>query len=188
MEEPRRRQFDPEDVSFVPRAFSLTHINLTHRNWTAVGLPCGGETPIVDPAGLVTPFFDGWSVDAWVVYDRGSERIPDLIPSRSREIAQRMEWPENVEVRTSAQSLSGMSLTGTVRVEEQGGAPACVIDLEASAERAILGTPAAGGTRAASRRVAHEGPPWSPGSPGFHGHPHAPGPRPRPAACPDDVV
>ena len=26
------RQFDPEDPSFVPRAFSATHINLTHRN------------------------------------------------------------------------------------------------------------------------------------------------------------
>ncbi len=37
------RQFDPQDVSFIPRAFSLTHINLTHRNWTAVGLPRGGR-------------------------------------------------------------------------------------------------------------------------------------------------
>src|SRR3989338_1488245 len=33
------RQFDPRDPSFIPRAFSLTHINLTHRNWTAVGIP-----------------------------------------------------------------------------------------------------------------------------------------------------
>jgi len=30
------RQFDPADVSFLPRAFSLTHVNLTHRNWSAV--------------------------------------------------------------------------------------------------------------------------------------------------------
>src|SRR3989338_3995774 len=33
------RQYDPHDPAFVPRAFSLTHINLTHRNWTAIGLP-----------------------------------------------------------------------------------------------------------------------------------------------------
>src|SRR3989338_7625094 len=26
------RQFDPKDPAFIPRAFSLTHINLTHRN------------------------------------------------------------------------------------------------------------------------------------------------------------
>jgi len=25
------RQFDPKDNAFIPRAFSLTHINLTHR-------------------------------------------------------------------------------------------------------------------------------------------------------------
>src|SRR3989338_506811 len=30
------RQFNPKDVAFVPRAFNLTQINLTHRNWTAV--------------------------------------------------------------------------------------------------------------------------------------------------------
>src|SRR5688572_19128104 len=40
------RQFDPRDPSFIPRAFSLTHINLTHRNWTAVGLPDCFALPI----------------------------------------------------------------------------------------------------------------------------------------------
>src|SRR5262245_50735126 len=41
------RQFDPADPAFVPRAFSLTHVNLTHRNWTAVGLPDCPKIPIV---------------------------------------------------------------------------------------------------------------------------------------------
>jgi hypothetical protein len=50
------RQFDPMDVLFIPRAFSITHINLSHRNWTAVGLPDFPDLPIVDPCGLVTPF------------------------------------------------------------------------------------------------------------------------------------
>src|SRR3954470_1207346 len=50
------RQFNPTDESFVPRAFSFSHINLTHRNWTAVGLPSVDLYPIVDPRGLVTPF------------------------------------------------------------------------------------------------------------------------------------
>lgn len=49
------RQFDPADASFVPRALSFSHVNLTHRNWTAVGLPDCPEYPIVDPRGLVTP-------------------------------------------------------------------------------------------------------------------------------------
>src|SRR5262249_1592719 len=33
------RQFDPHDPAFVPRAFSITHVNLTHRNWTAIRQP-----------------------------------------------------------------------------------------------------------------------------------------------------
>ena len=56
-------QFDPKDEAFIPRAFSLTLINLTHRNWTAIGLPDCPELPIVDPRGLLTPFFDRWSLD-----------------------------------------------------------------------------------------------------------------------------
>ena len=28
---------DPDDPAFLPRAFSITQINLTHRNWTALG-------------------------------------------------------------------------------------------------------------------------------------------------------
>ena len=42
-----QRQFNPNDKAFIPRAFSLTHINLTHRNWTAVGLPDFPDFPIV---------------------------------------------------------------------------------------------------------------------------------------------
>jgi hypothetical protein len=74
------RQFNPRDDSFVPRAFSITHINLTHRNWTSVGLPDGDELPIVDPRGLLTPLYDRWSLDAWVLAEDGV----NLIPSRTQ--------------------------------------------------------------------------------------------------------
>ena len=50
-----QRQFDPKDDAFVPRAFSITHVNLTHRNWTAIGVPDCEALPIVDPRGLLTP-------------------------------------------------------------------------------------------------------------------------------------
>lgn len=73
-------QFNPHNIAFVPRAFSITHINLTHRNWTAVGLPDSSVTPIVDPRGLVTPFWDSWSVDAWVVAADGRKLIPSQEP------------------------------------------------------------------------------------------------------------
>ncbi|MCX7013414.1 MAG: hypothetical protein NTW86_12805 [Candidatus Sumerlaeota bacterium] len=77
------RQFDPRDPSFVPRAFSLTHVNLTHRNWTAIGLPRSAATPIVDPRGLVTPLFDGWSIDVWILADDGRELLPSRQPAAS---------------------------------------------------------------------------------------------------------
>lgn len=93
-----QRQFDPATVSFIPRAFSLTHINLTHRNWTAVGLPGVTHLPIVDPRGLVTPFFDGWSIDCWVVTKNGA----DLVPSRMKHVSQDLLLNGTVEVLTQA--------------------------------------------------------------------------------------
>lgn len=76
-----QRQFDPADDSFLPRAFSFSHINLTHRNWTAVGLPELSLSPIVDPRGLVTPLYDGWSLDFWLTDSDGHQ----LVPSRAKD-------------------------------------------------------------------------------------------------------
>lgn len=75
------RQFNPRDRSFIPRAFSFSHINLTHRNWTAIGLPDIPVYPLVDPRGLVTPFLDGWSIDCWFINDEGEALFPSRLPS-----------------------------------------------------------------------------------------------------------
>ncbi len=90
------RQFNPGDPSFIPRAFSITHVNLTHRNWTAVGRPDLPLYPIVDPRGLVTPHYDGWSLDAWIIPVQG----PPLLPSKLLEADQAMELGEDLRVRT----------------------------------------------------------------------------------------
>jgi hypothetical protein len=92
------RQFDPRSASFVPRAFSLTHVNLTGRNWTAIGVPDFEGLPIVDPHGLVTPFWDGWSLDAWVV--TGDDRR--LIPARLQKPEQCLDIAEGLAVETSS--------------------------------------------------------------------------------------
>lgn len=91
------RQFDPRSISFIPRAFSMTHINLTHRNWTAVGLPHRDELPIVDPRGLVTPTYDGWSIDGWVI---GGEK--DLLPSQNEQVEQQWILNGNLSVETKS--------------------------------------------------------------------------------------
>ncbi len=97
------RQFNPADESFIPRAFSFSHINLTHRNWTAVGLPDVAFYPIVDPRGLVTPLFDGWSLDFWLVPESG----PLLVPSKLPEFEQALALDDNLRVRSVARWPDG---------------------------------------------------------------------------------
>ena len=60
------RQLDPRSASFVPRGHLPVLTNVTHRNWTAVGTVSSGTKGIVDPRGLLTPWFDGWSLDWWI--------------------------------------------------------------------------------------------------------------------------
>jgi GH15 family glucan-1,4-alpha-glucosidase len=57
------RQYDPESESYIPG--SMLSINLTHRNWTAIGGTHSVREPIVDPSGLLTPWLGGWSVEFW---------------------------------------------------------------------------------------------------------------------------
>src|SRR6056297_3966893 len=73
------RQFNPSDYSFIPRGFAFSHVNLTHRNWTAVGHPDLQVYPIMDPRGLVTPLYDDWSVDCWIIDANGRPLIPSAL-------------------------------------------------------------------------------------------------------------
>lgn len=113
------RQVDPTDRSFLPRSFSITQINLTHRNWTAVGVPDCQEMPIVDPRGLVTPFLDGWSVDAWILADDGRR----LFPSRAVNAQQKFDV-ERVAIVTETES-GGLRLRSETAAREQDGRVVC---------------------------------------------------------------
>ncbi len=123
------RQFDPADDAFVPRAFSITHVNLTHRNWTAIGLPDVDELPIVDPRGLLTPLYDGWSLDAWVMGDDGSR----LLPSRADRATQHWDFSEGLAVIT-ATVQGGLTLTSHVSVEAELALPVCQLRLSAGSD------------------------------------------------------
>jgi hypothetical protein len=126
------RQFNPADESFVPRAFSFSHINLTHRNWTAVGLPGVDLYPIVDPRGLVTPFFDGWSLDFWIVNDAGE---PLLLPSNSYQCEQRLEVNDNLRVLTRI--AGAHELASEVVMELERDTPCCVIRVRVSGGKLV---------------------------------------------------
>lgn len=104
------KQFNPLDESFVPRAFSFTHVNLTHRNWTGLGVPGLSDYPIVDPAGLLTPFWDSWSIDAWIL-----ARHQDLLlPSRNASIKQMIgdmdTWCVITELNAESSKLMSQSV------------------------------------------------------------------------------
>jgi hypothetical protein len=118
------RQFDPHDISFVPRAFSITHVNLTHRNWTAVGQPDCDAFPIVDPRGLLTPLFDGWSLDAWVVPDQGAA----LLPSRADKAVQHLKLTEGLSVETETRR-DACSLRSIIDVAREGKHAVCRLHL-----------------------------------------------------------
>lgn len=100
------RQFNPRDLSFIPRGFAISHINTTHRNWTAVGHPELDWNPIVDPRGLVTPFWDSWSIDLWLQSAEGTQ----LFPSRQVAADQTLDLTPSVAVTTATQK-NGMALT-----------------------------------------------------------------------------
>ncbi|WP_020415174.1 hypothetical protein [Microbulbifer variabilis] len=122
-----QRQFDPRDKSFIPRAFSITHCNLSHRNWTAVGLPDCDELPVIDPRGLLTPHYDGWSIDAWVISDTGDV----LTPASLTYCEQHQELGDDISVVTES-ALKSLKLRNCIRVETRHGKPHCVMDLTAS--------------------------------------------------------
>lgn len=110
-------QFNPASDAFIPRAFSLTHINLTNRNWTAAGYPDIDALPLVDPRGLLTPHYDGWSLDAWIVPAEGSP----LFPSRALdcECRQELDFADGLAVTTRI-SRDGLALENSVHVDEEG--------------------------------------------------------------------
>jgi hypothetical protein len=123
------RQFDPRDISFIPRAFSITHINLSHRNWTAVGVPNFPDLPIVDPRGLVTPFIDGWSLDFWLVTKSGMT----LLPSKVKDAEQNLSLIDGLQITTKVQQQQSW-LRSQVSVVVIEGEPVCNIEIDADCD------------------------------------------------------
>ncbi len=96
------KQFSPKDASFIPRGFSFSHINVTHRNWTAVGHPDLAVYPVIDPRGLVTPLFDAWSIDVWLM----TKDKELLLPSREPRAVQTLDLSDELAVTTAIEKNS----------------------------------------------------------------------------------
>jgi hypothetical protein len=125
------RQFNPKDPSFVPRAFSFSHINLTHRNWTAVGMPGVSAYPIVDPRGLVTPLHDGWSLDFWIVTEKRRRLLPSKLDDSA--VEQRLILDPTLAILTEI-SKDGMRLDLETKMILRDGQPEVRTELRATAD------------------------------------------------------
>lgn len=78
------RQIDPEAPEFAPTAMNLMMNNLSHRDWTSIGLAGSPRESMVDPVGMLTlrPF--GWSVFPYLrLGDRGF--LPPRMHGRVRQ-------------------------------------------------------------------------------------------------------
>jgi hypothetical protein len=49
------QQVRPDSVSFIPTGVNILTVNLTHRNWTTLGLAGMAWKAMVDPCGMLTP-------------------------------------------------------------------------------------------------------------------------------------
>lgn len=121
------RQLDPSSPSFVPRGHLPFLTNLTHRNWTAVGNLDSPWEAIVDPRGLVTPWYDGWSLDWWIGAD-------DRWHVPAREVAVRQRLVDGTPVVETAMSIpSGDAVQrvyATRRSSAEGGGEVLVVEIE----------------------------------------------------------
>jgi hypothetical protein len=112
------KQFTPQDASFIPRGFSFSHINVTHRNWTAVGRHDLDLYPVIDPRGLVTPLFDAWSIDVWLMSEAGNM----LVPSRQIHADQTLDLTDELTVTTAtAKDTLSLVCTATVAMDNHAG-------------------------------------------------------------------
>lgn len=63
------RQWNPDSSSFLPSGAGLLTCNLTHRNWTSLGLPGEAAEILVDPVGMITPRIHGVSYFPYFIDD-----------------------------------------------------------------------------------------------------------------------
>ena len=121
------RQLDPGSPAFVPRGHLPFLTNMTHRNWTAVGNLDSPWEAIVDPRGLVTPWFDGWSLDWWVGAD-------DRWHLPSREVSVRQRLVADSPVVETAMRVPGGDVVERVyavrRSSTEGGGELVVAEVE----------------------------------------------------------
>ncbi len=119
------QQFEPRHPAFIPWSFSMTQINLSARNWTAVGVPGSCDYVIVDPRGLVMPFWDSWSIDAWILTEQDKLLAPAHLDVETQQTLQ----IDNRLAVTSESRRDTLQLTTKTEVHPGGTRNICAMDV-----------------------------------------------------------
>ncbi|CAB4616485.1 unannotated protein [freshwater metagenome] len=109
------RQLDPSSPDAIPGPGGFR--NSTHRNWALLGTVGGPERAVIDPRGLITPVFGGWSLDWWVGADDAWH-----LPSRTHGMRQALVEDSPV-VETTMRIPSGELVHRAWAVAAGGGVP-----------------------------------------------------------------
>jgi hypothetical protein len=116
------RQLDPRSPAFVPRGHLPVLTNVTLRNWTTVGTVGSDTNGIVDPRGLLTPWYDGWSLDWWI----GAE---DRWHFPSREAAVRQQLVGDTPVVETAMRIPGGDAVQRVYAVPGEDGPLAIVEI-----------------------------------------------------------
>ncbi|SFQ48326.1 hypothetical protein SAMN05421810_10811 [Amycolatopsis arida] len=131
-----QRQLDPTSPSFVPRGHLPFATNMTHRNWTAVGNPGSPWEAIVDPAGLVTPAPDSWSLDWWVGTGDGTWVLPSQLRAPEQRLAGGVPIVETV-VRLGDDSEAPEAAVQRVYATKDAGGEVVVVEVDNTSDRPL---------------------------------------------------
>ncbi len=96
-----------------------------------MGLPGYSEYPIVDPRGLLTPFYDGWSIDSWIVTDSQESLFPSQIDS----VAQTLSLNEETLAVTTASKNPFADLHIRCEVLSSSSIPTCFMRVRGQCQK-----------------------------------------------------
>jgi hypothetical protein len=121
------RQLDPASPAFVPRGHLPFLTNVTNRDWTMVGNVDSPWEAIVDPRGLVTTWFDGWSLDWWIGADDRWH-----VPSRDAGVRQQLvDAAPVVETRMRVPTGDAVHRAYAVQASSvDGGGELVIVEIE----------------------------------------------------------
>jgi len=127
------RQSNPNDPAFQSIAHLVINQNRVFRNWTLLGLPDHGSRLVVDPAMMLTPLKDGYSIEFWI--QEGNELSPvfsghagqdEYIPNRFPFLRRQVELENGLTIRQNVfvSSVSGHDFGMTrLKIKNTSGKP-----------------------------------------------------------------